>query len=280
MKRLYTLLAIVLCSLASLAQNEVQVDGIYYVITSNSKPYTVKVTLGEKKYTGDVVIPSTIQLNSKRYSVTCIGDNAFFGCDELTSISIPKGVVTIGYRAFSMCNGLTNVSLPEGLVSIGERAFNSCHTLTSIIIPQSVTQIGAFAFAGCERLTNISIPKRVTSIGINAFAFCYGLTSISIPESVTHIGESVFTNCKKLTNIRLPKNLSYIGKYAFEGCTGLTDVTCSATVLPKCENTAFTSYKIETAERNYLPINLIVPTGYGELYKNAEPWKHYNVIEK
>ena len=43
-------------------------------------------------------------------SLTTIGDEAFKGCYNMTSITIPKSVVCIGEKAFSGCNGLTSVT--------------------------------------------------------------------------------------------------------------------------------------------------------------------------
>lgn len=42
-------------------------------------------------------------------SVTSIGKRAFFGCDGLTSITIPESVISIGASAFSSCFGLQSI---------------------------------------------------------------------------------------------------------------------------------------------------------------------------
>ncbi|MGN0795709.1 MAG: leucine-rich repeat domain-containing protein [Christensenellales bacterium] len=63
-------------------------------------------------------------------SVTSIGDYAFFGCNGLTSITIPNSVTSIGDYAFFGCSGLTSITIPDGVTSIGERAFYGCSSLT------------------------------------------------------------------------------------------------------------------------------------------------------
>ena len=70
-------------------------------------------------------------------SVASIGNNAFFGCSGLTSISIPNSVTSIGDYAFSHCLGLTSISIPNSVTSIGSRAFSSCSGLTSIMVEES-----------------------------------------------------------------------------------------------------------------------------------------------
>ena len=56
-------------------------------------------------------------------AVTSIGNNAFFGCGDLTSVTIPGGVTSIGDGAFSGCSGLTSVTIPDSVTSIGNWAF-------------------------------------------------------------------------------------------------------------------------------------------------------------
>ena len=57
----------------------------------------------EQPYSGDVVIPQEIVYKGVTYPVTSIGDDAFYECYRLTSITIPKSVVIIGSNAFSGC---------------------------------------------------------------------------------------------------------------------------------------------------------------------------------
>ena len=83
------------------------VDGIYYDFNSNNKQATV--TAGENKYSGNVIIPSSVTFNGTEYSVTCIGDSAFYSCDGLTSVTIPNSVTSIGNAAFANCIELAEV---------------------------------------------------------------------------------------------------------------------------------------------------------------------------
>ena len=201
--------------------NRVQVDGLYYYLDNDNN--VAQVT--SNSYTGDITIPSSFTYNNTNYSVTSIGEKAFFWCRGLTSITIPNSVTSIGRYAFSDCPSLTSLTIGNSVTSIGDYAFYSCSSLTSITIPNSVTSIGSVTFANCSGLTDITIPNRVTSIGDYAFYGCSGLTSATIGNNVTSIGKYSFYECSGLTDITIPNRVTSIGDYAFYKCSGLTTAT-------------------------------------------------------
>ena len=82
MKKLFiTLIAILLPMLAS--ADAVKIDGIYYNLITNAKQ--AEVTSNPNKYKGDVVIPVSVNYNGIDYSVTSIGNSAFYNCSGLSS---------------------------------------------------------------------------------------------------------------------------------------------------------------------------------------------------
>ena len=150
--------------------------------------------------------------------IISIGENAFYCCYSLASVTIPNSVTSIGKKAFEYCSKLTSVAIPNSVTLIGESAFSSCSKLTSVTIPNSVTSIREATFAFCGSLKNVTIPNGVTSIGRDAFRNCSSMTSVTIPDSVTSIGEHAFNYCIKLTSITIPSSVTSIGKWAFYGC--------------------------------------------------------------
>ena len=259
-----TILRSVLAAVLSLVANtasahDFEVNGIYY----NKEGTTVTVTSGDNKYSGDIVIPSSVTYQEITYSVTQIDYHAFEECSGLTNVSIPNSVFRINDYAFYGCSGLTSVNIPNSVKLIMRYAFKNCSGLKSVTIGNSVTHIGSMAFNGCINLESIIvnsgnttydsrdncnaiiktesnslifgckntiIPNTVTSIGGYAFDGCSGLTSVTIPNSVTSIGESAFSYCSSLTSVTIPNSVTSIGYFAFGDCSGLTTVSIGNSV--------------------------------------------------
>ena len=192
MKNYLLFLAVFVMPMAACAQDAVEIDGIYYNLSSKNQ--TAEVTKNPNKYFGDVVIPESVTYKGVNYGVIAIADLAFFSCDNLTSITIPNSVTTIGIWAFEGCDGLTSITIPSGVTSIGESAFYKCSGLTSITIPGSVKSIGNWVFAFCTGLTSITILNGVTNIE-NTFFRCTALSSVILPNTLTSIGHDAFTSC-------------------------------------------------------------------------------------
>ena len=195
-------------------------QGLTYTLNNDE---TATVSACDRTVTS-IKIPSNVESNGQTYTVTSIGNYAFYRCSSLTSVDIPDGVTSIGNGAFEICHSLTSIDIPDSVTSIGNYAFSMCSGLTSVDIPDGVTSIGNGAFEICHSLTSITIPDSVTSIGNSAFDSCDSLTSVTIPDSVTSIGDSAFEFCYSLNSITIPDSVTSIGNGAFYRCTGLTSV--------------------------------------------------------
>ena len=219
---------------------------IYYNWMNNKTELSVSYRgyhYGEyyNEYSGNVVIPKSVEYENKTYSVTSIGSYAFYNCTGLTSVTIPNSVTSIGFGAFYNCNNLTSVNISDleawcrisfdsNPLSYAHHLFLNGKEVKELIIPNSVTSIGSGAFGGCTGLTSVYIPNSVTSIGDRAFAGCNNLTSVYIPNSVTSIGNSAFSGCKSLTSVTIPNSVKSIGDETFCMCTGLTSLIIGSSV--------------------------------------------------
>ena len=263
-----TILSFLMMSFPLITNAEtVEIDGIYYNLISKSK--SAEVTHKPSGYySGEIVIPEKVTFGSTDYPVSSIGENAFYCCQDLTSITIPKSVTFIGQDAFDTCiklskvnisdldawcnikfsnnplryahhlyingNEIKDLEIPNTVSSISFSAFSGCTELTSVIIPSSVTSIGNSAFGGCSSLTSLSIGTNVTSIGNFAFSGCSALVSVTIPNSVTSIGWGVFSYCNSLSSINVDNdNKQYDSR---NECNAIIE-THSNTILTGCKST-------------------------------------------
>ncbi len=287
-KRHLLFLLCALLSSAKLYAYDVEIDGIYYDLNSETENKWAAVTYGPQpqRYTGNVVIPASITYEGIEYSVKGIGTMAFKDCKDLTSVTIPNSVASIGYYAFAGCKSLTSLTIPDNVGDIGRYAFaectglttfilpknliildsdvfSECSGLTSVTIPYGVREINA-AFDQCSRLVSVNIPNSVESIE-GSFNGCSSLKSITIPNSVEIIGKNTFSYCTNLTSIVIGKNIKTIKNYAFSDCPNLTDVYCYAETVPDTKSNAFSNSLSKSP-------TLHVPVASMENYKNVKPW--------
>ncbi len=181
----------------------------------------------------ELTIPET--LNGRQ--VTAIGDEAFFRCGSLSSVSVPDSVVSIGNTAFYDCDRLSSVSIGNGVREIGANPFWSCEKLTRIVVapehPTLATIDGVLFFKPEKRLVcypcafdqpEYSVPQGIRVIGNEAFSFCGSLSSVSIPDSVTSVGDLAFYDCYNLSSVSIGNGVREVGANPFAYCERLTKI--------------------------------------------------------
>jgi hypothetical protein len=242
-----------------------QLMGIQYITTTSNGQITITGFFAVGS--GPLTIPSTIN----GLPVVSIGELAFEGCTNVTSVTIPNSVTSIGDSAFEGCTNVTSVTIPNSVTSIGGEAFEGCTSLTSVTIPNSVTSIGDGTFSSCSSLTSITVSAQNSAYSsLNGVLFNNNQTTLiqypagvggtyTIPNSVTSIEGGAFFGCSSLTSVTIPGSVTSIGDGTFAACGRLTSITVSA------QNSAYSSVGGVLFNNNQTTI-IQYPGGAGSSY--------------
>ena len=296
-----TLLLAALFAPAASAQTETTyfiADGIGYLVSSEEQ-HTVEVTMGEVRYTGNIVIPATVvnpnNTEAGEYTVVGIGFAAF-AQSGITGITMPETITFIANSAFYMCSGLTTITLPESLRTIGVESFASCAGLRRIHFPAAVESIGSGNFKATNQMStitvdeanthycaeasvlydkaktrlircatlntrSINVPATVTTIEDRAFEACTNVPSITLPDGLTTIGDNAFYACSNLASINIPESVTgYLANGILARCTRLTQV-----VIPS----GITEIGINAMEGCSQLTTVSLPEGVTEIHTHA-----------
>ncbi len=152
--------------------------------------------------------------------ITSIGDFSF-ARSALKSIEIPNGVTNIGYGAFYHCDDLATITIPKSVVNIEPAAFDKTRMMENWMTYGS----GDYFICGDGILvayrgkdSKIVIPEGVRQIGPEAFKDHMGITEVSLPDTLWRVCEDAFSGCTNLKKVSGGVNLSVIEDRAFSGC--------------------------------------------------------------
>ncbi len=169
-----------------------------------------------------------VEIELTGYPLT-LSDYAFYGCQDLKSVTLPENTISIGNSAFAYCENLQTINMPDSITNIGSDAFYYCSSLRGIHIPVNLTSISVGTFYQCESLTEVEIPESVTVINDGAFCRCFGMEKITLPKQLESIGANAFTGCN-ISSVVIPDHVTTIGTYAFSICANLQSVVIGSSV--------------------------------------------------
>ncbi|MBR2606955.1 MAG: leucine-rich repeat protein [Bacteroidaceae bacterium] len=141
-------------TLSSYAQ-KIEYEGISYILDSDNQTATVTYQGSnpeENNYKGEIEIPGQLYYNDVDYSVTSIGEKAFYGCDSIVYVNIGEFIESIGSEAFAN-NGMSSLIIPQNdiIISIAEDAFKG-------------SNISLFIYGEVEDFTFLNNVKATTPV--------------------------------------------------------------------------------------------------------------------
>lgn len=190
-----------------------RVDGIDELnIPSEIEGYPVQVLSSSLFYPANCDCPKVNIADSVRV----IGDFAFFHCDVIKELKLPKNLEFIGEQAFCRCFGLTDVTIPEGTKFIDKWSFSECTGLTKVSIPGTVRVVGETAFEQCTALEEAVLGEGIHTIRNCAFSGCGKLSKAAFPEGLFSLEACAFIETA-LETVSLPASLHLMGNDVLSG---------------------------------------------------------------
>ena len=230
----------------------IEINGLFYELDSDAATASVVPKPDNTKYAGDIIVPETIEYDSKTYNVTSVGES-FTNSPELTSLFLSKNCVS--------CDGVYGCSelksfewditeQKEGRLmrfSSRNNFVNECNKLERLICPNSSVNTYYFtaAIKALPSITEIRFPNIsfqaeslayskiksidfsfVKQLGTETFAYCDNLTSIVLPDSYVFSGSEFYTfyKCKNLSSFTLPEGTKFIPEGFLAGCENLVNI--------------------------------------------------------
>ena len=142
---------------------------------------------------------------------------AVFYHKSVVKATLAEGITRIGDEAFYDCYNMRSLSIPDSVTSIGGSAFHGCTKLGTIRLSENA----AFTFENGGLYTKDGKTLLFVSPKKCGKAF-------TVPDGVEVIAEEAFYGCGKITTLTLPDSLNTIGAYAFHGCSNLVNITPGA----------------------------------------------------
>ena len=256
-----------------------EVGGLFYKTAKGYSMDFVEVTgnPGGGKYSGDVVVPGTVEYDGITYTVKGVGNRAFEGCDDLRKVTISEGIYKIGAYAFYYCGNLERVILPSTLENIdgSNPVFEGCSKLEiTTTVPREGQENYCYLYdealymhiGRTEREILSWIPEKKTG-------------TVVIKEGTTKIGYSSIrrTNVDKIVILESVKSIDI---YTFVSCK--TPLVLELNWKTKEDvdeiTTKMSSFSFNGTDRS--AVKVTVPKGTKSYYESHWLWSNLGGIEE
>lgn len=245
MKKVFIVLMMALIGVQAYAQNSVYCKPLMHA------------TVAEANYSGDIVIPQTVEISGSTYIVTNIDDYAFRGCKGVTSISIPNTVTSFGAYAMAGCS-YKEIFIPYRVMDIGIGSLYT-ETLENIVVSednQYYVSVDGVLY-NKEKTIMYQYPIAKSSV------------DFIVPEGVRRFVSSSIPTLNAQV-LDLPTTFEWLNDWNLIQTPNLSKIIIRSSVIPWCHN----SLNKSLCEN----CTLYVPDDMVEDYKNHENWGSFKDI--
>ncbi len=170
-----------------------------------------------------------------------IGQEAFWGHQQIRSIRLSSSIDKIGDKAFSYCENLEHIDVDSANENF--RSFDGIllnRKINMILkypenkpnetyyFPSFVHGIDIAAFCGAKNLKTVYINDQITSLSSSCFAGCSSLNTVELGKNIQSIQDCCFNGCESLKEVYIPSSVIEIAPYAFNRCTSLEKIEVSS----------------------------------------------------
>ena len=223
---------------------------------------------------GALVIPEEINDNKgTTFTVTEVGYQGGYSCNNVTSVILPKSVVKLNNDCFRGAK-LTEINIPKNVVVISEWAWSAMNEIPKCKVEEGHTVFESDAQGALYTKNKVelrSIPSRIMSVGgngtytvntkvkkicVNAFHFIPNLKTIVLPKDLQEVSE-LYPSI--VMNTDLEKFVMPTGgntNYRVEDGVLFNNVTKTLVCYPRAKNT--TDYTVPNDIKRIAPFAMMV----------------------
>lgn len=191
---------LILITMATVARAQsFESNGVNYLVTGNrTVAVAPRVIDGVNAYSGTMLLPERVFYDGDNYAVTAIAPEAF-AHSEVTHVEIPNSVTALGEAAFEGAGELTSVTISLNVKEIPDYCFAGSG-LECVAIPEGVTALGDGAFEACDLLHTVFLPSTLRFLDHGVFDFCHTLSEIycAAPEPPVAVEDDTFSTLRRV----------------------------------------------------------------------------------
>lgn len=286
-----TLLVVLFANVTVWAQGFLY-DNVRYTITSTDNLEACASVVEHKENTTQLIIHAQVTIGGKTYTVTSIGDGAFVGCANLETVIMEGSVPpSLGANVFEGCDNLSHITVPAGMLNDYMSASGWNDYLFNLVDTEGRSpfsgycgdpnedggkhvswffdkEIGILTIstedAGSWKMANFT-SKGAPWYHLRSYIKTLSFADNGFDAYLTSIGDYAFYGAD-LEELEIPYTVTKIGSNAFANNSRLARVTLERETPPTIDKSTFSGCSIE---------NVFMPFPYFKNYKNNMAWVQY-----